>query len=335
MENAAEVHHQLQLLQGQAKFSSQWESEEVPEHTQIQHHSDDDNPPRLRHRHDSDDESPERRPTPGQGADRVRQTKQRHYSSDDSPPRRTYPTASMHAAAVAKKVQDAPPHHRRDLEDDRPPRLSRARQRAARHDTDDESPPRRLDPDSRLAVCAETPSRAGQVAKHEPDIDRLVRRNPVGRANGGHSQHSESPSQNGAADMSPPRRQGPPRSGRTRPPPRASTDCRKLHKDAGLTNITHVQTDHTDGTSDRQHQGHDTLEHGKAMTESHLGQGLAVTGGLVESHVMAQQIRMKKKDDRQRCARVLERMFPCDGPCPTHTRMSHPHLLITFLNEPT
>lgn len=153
MENAAEVHHQLQLLHGQAKFSSQWQSEGSPTQPKPQHNPVDVSLAQGRLRHDSDDDSPPRRPCPGHGSAAAPVAKQqRHDSDDDCPPGR-----AERSCEVVARPQQQPTSRQLDWENSqtqrntkRSPGLARVQHNQASHvhRSEDESPPRRPTPKS-------------------------------------------------------------------------------------------------------------------------------------------------------------------------------------------
>lgn len=177
MENAAEVHHQLQLLQGQAKFSTQWEVEHVD--SPKQRHDSVDNSPQRRPRHDTDDESPERR-----------SPKHSHRTADATA--HIVPQDFRGLSQKQGSPEDASPQRRRP-----------------RHDTDDESPPRRpgaeTGPYSSVIEGRHVPPRhatqdGGPVQRphrYDTDDESPARRRPVVTARP--DEHDASPPRRGAA----------------------------------------------------------------------------------------------------------------------------------------
>ena len=169
VENAAEVQHQLRLMQSQQQFQTQWEGEQSPAAVRrerapprARHNSDDESPPRRRARHDSDDESPPRR-------------RARHDSDDESPPRRRARHASDDESSPRRKA-------RHDSDDESPPRRQAAgqstqpRRPTVRHDSDDESPVRR-----RPGLSGASRAAPQQRQRHDSDDDSPPRR-PSGEA---------------------------------------------------------------------------------------------------------------------------------------------------------
>lgn len=187
MENAAEVQHQLKLMQSEQQFQAQWEGEVSPGAEQraparARHDSDDDSPPRRKARHDSDDDSPARRVNvSGTGtASRPPQSsshaaRARHHSDDESSPRRGAPAAGQSSQPGSR------PTARHDSDDESPVRrrpgpsgASRAApQQRQRHDPDDESPPRRA---SGPTAAAEPQAGRARAQRHDSDDESPPRR---------------------------------------------------------------------------------------------------------------------------------------------------------------
>eukprot|EP00892_Ulva_mutabilis_P003192 jgi/Ulvmu1/12874/UM098_0062.1 len=285
VENAAEVHHQLQLLQGQAKFSSQWEAEEAPTRPTRRHESDDDSPPRRRARHDSDDESPPRLSPNGRGMNIAEEIQNRNDVS-----------GSHRSKALVKRAADVPQSHHHDSDDDSPPCRQRAAPRAGRHESDNVSPSRGPHPRGWSSGAVVDNHGGGKSHQHDSDDESPPRRNQPDAAHGGHVDRRPAQARSARHDSddgSPPR-QGAATSVRPASHTRAAPGHRMPEEECG-SESSHGRKDAKD---DRQR-----AMHMKNTGASRHGQRAAATGGLVESHVMAKQIQQKKHEDRQR---VLE-----------------------------
>jgi hypothetical protein len=183
VENAEEVQHQLRLMHSQQEFQTQWEREpplDVPNRasTRARLGLDDDKPPK-RARHDSDDESPPRRGPSREHSSPGRSRLARHASEDDeSPVRRVAPQPSSDSCPPKAGSQALRVRH--DSDDESPPRRgpsrghsSPGRSRPARHASeDDESPVRRVAHNSadRESKSEAAPARApigGLLQAHE------------------------------------------------------------------------------------------------------------------------------------------------------------------------
>lgn len=287
VENAAEVHHQLQLLQGQAKFRSQWESEDMPLQPEQQQDSDDGLPPRGT-RHDTDDESPPRRQVPASdGLTPQVATRNRHDSDNDLPPSRAHlaneaavssqqQSISVHPTSRSRKAQlsvsvlshtDVVGHARQQgqrweihhHDDESPPRRP-----TARHGVDDGSPPRRRKPDS--VTDAHVEQRRNQINR-EAVKRKIVR----------HDSDDESPPRTGVDNADP-------------------MDGNERNHRGPCVRMRHGSDSPVGSPS-----GHEQHPQGRATAGARLGQGGRATGGLVESHIMSEQIRQKRLEEQQRC----------------------------------